>query len=487
MRLLAYIRVSRVAGREGDSFISPAVQRETIERHARGAGHQIADWLTDLDQPGSRDDRPEFQRALEAVERGEAEGIIVAKLDRFARSVAGAARALERLEAAGGTLVAVDLGMDTSTPAGRLMRNVLTSLAEFELDRIRESWATARDRAIARGVHISNVPAAGYQRREDGRLEPDPVAAPVIREVFRKRAAGASWNDLCDYLDAALPRENGGGWTRQTVTSMVSRRVYLGEAHQGDAVNADAHEPIVTRAEWEAAQAGGQRTPRRKDGALLAGILRCAGCGYAMTRQSDGKRGYSNYNCRKRHGAGICPEPSRISERRANEHVERAFLAWLEQEPIAVEATAASDAVAAALVKVEAAEAELAAYRDAGLVAVIGREAFVAGLTPRQAALDDARRELDEARRADVAWPLEPSKLLEAWPVLGTAEKGTILTAAIDAVAVRRADLPGQGSSVPGRMRIFWRGEAPADLPGRGRGGIRPLSVSYGPDEIRAA
>src|SRR5215210_1288508 len=184
MKLIGYIRVSRVAGREGDSFISPDVQLETIKRHAKGAGHQLADVLKDLDQPGSRDDRPEFQRALAAVERGEAEGIIVAKLDRFARSVAGASRALERLEAVGGTLVAVDLGLDTSTPGGRLMRSVLTALAEFELDRIRESWAHARDRAIARGVHISKIPPVGYVRGDDGRLQLDPVAAPIIREVF---------------------------------------------------------------------------------------------------------------------------------------------------------------------------------------------------------------------------------------------------------------------------------------------------------------
>jgi site-specific DNA recombinase len=487
MRLIGYVRVSRVAGREGDSFISPAVQRETIERHARGGGHQIVDWKQDLDQPGSKDDRPAFQEALAAVERGEAEGLIVAKLDRFARSVAGAARSLERLEAAGGTLVAVDLGLDTSTPAGRLMRNVLLALGEFELDRIRESWATARDSAIGRGIHICKTPAAGYQRGEDGRLEIDPAAAPVIHELFRRRAAGESWAACCEYLDTALPREEGHGWTHQTVSSMIERRVYLGEAHAGDSVNAEAHPGIVTRLEWEAAQSGGLQTPRRPSGALLSGLLRCAACGYTLTRGSGGARGYANYKCRVRHAAGICPEPSRISERRADEHVERTFLAWLENENIAAEATAASDGTAAALVQVEAAEAELVAYRDAGLVAVIGREAFVAGLAPRQEALEQARRGLEEAQRANVALPLDPKTLRETWPSLTTAEKGTILAAAIDAVAVRRADLPGQGSSVPGRMRIFWRGEAPADLPGRGSSGIRPLDANYAPDEIRAA
>jgi DNA invertase Pin-like site-specific DNA recombinase len=471
--------VSRVAGREGDSFISPDVQLETIERHARGAGHELVDVLKDLDQPGSRDDRPAFQDALQRVEHGEADGIIVAKLDRFARSVAGAARALERLETAGGTLVAVDLGMDTSTPAGRLMRNVLTALAEFELDRIRESWGQARDRAIARGVHISRVPPVGYQRGDDGRLEPDPVAAPIVREVFRRRAAGESWTDLAAYLDQALPRDNGAGWTRSTLGSIIARRTYLGEARQGDVANPDAHKPIVTRAEWEAAQSGGERTPRRNGAALLAGVLRCAACGYVMTRQSDGRRGYSNYTCRKRHAAGLCAQPARISERRANEHVERLFLEWLEREQIAAEPAAAGESVLAALAKVEAAEAELAAYRDAGLVTVIGREAFVAGLAQRQQTLDEARRELDDAQRATVALPAGGARaLLDEWPSLSVADKGTMIAAAIDAVAVRRADLPGQGSDVPSRLHVYWRGEAPTDLPGPGNSILRPLAVA---------
>ncbi|MDQ3858884.1 MAG: recombinase family protein [Actinomycetota bacterium] len=65
--LIGYMRVSRVAGREGDSFISPALQRERIEAHAKAHGHDVISWETDLDQPGSRYQRPGFQRALEAM------------------------------------------------------------------------------------------------------------------------------------------------------------------------------------------------------------------------------------------------------------------------------------------------------------------------------------------------------------------------------------------------------------------------------------
>src|SRR5262249_59341367 len=127
------------------SFISPAVQRERVEKFAAAHDHTVVEWFEDLDQPGSRYERPGFQAALASVEEGRADGIAVAALDRFARSVPDAAVALRRLEAAGGTLVSVRDSLDTSTPIGRFAPAMMLALAEPEVGRIRESWSVARD------------------------------------------------------------------------------------------------------------------------------------------------------------------------------------------------------------------------------------------------------------------------------------------------------------------------------------------------------
>lgn len=449
MRLIGYVRVSRVAGREGDSFISPDVQRERIEQLARANGHTIIAWQTDLDQSGSHINRPGFQAALAAVDAKEADGIAVAKLDRFARSVSGAGRALERLEQAGGTLVVGDLGMDTSTPAGKLMRNVLMALAEFELDRIRDNWLVARDRAVGRGVHISRVPPIGYRKLPDSRLDPDPDVAPLIRDLFLRRAAGESWRNLCAWLDTVLPRP--GPWGIGALQGVVRNRVYLGEARAGDALNVGAHAPIVSRAEWEAAQNRHQRHPRSGHQSLLAGLIYCDNCDGLLTPSSDGRRGYRRYDCQSR----VCAASVAISAPKVETYVERTFLELAAALPV-VEATQPTDPARDPLERLQQAEAELAEYRDAQLVSVIGREAFVAGLRERARVVEAAQQDVVVAQRQQPFMALTAS-VVDEWPALTVLERRLLLAAALEGVWVRRAHLRGQGTPVDARVRLVWR------------------------------
>jgi DNA invertase Pin-like site-specific DNA recombinase len=128
MRLDGYIRVSRIAGRSGDSFISPKVQRERIEGIAAAGGHTIVEWHEELDKTAkTKAHRPLFEKALSRIEDGESDGLVVAKLDRFSRSVSDAAVALQRIEDAGGAFISAEDSLDTSTPMGRFALRIIWS------------------------------------------------------------------------------------------------------------------------------------------------------------------------------------------------------------------------------------------------------------------------------------------------------------------------------------------------------------------------
>lgn len=134
---------------------------------------EIVHWWEELDASGARRDRPMFQLALERCERGDTGGIVVAKLDRFARSAIDAFEGIKCLKEAGARLVSVEDNFDGSTPMGRFAIGILTLIAELELERIKESWSTAVRSAVEGCTHLRN--SAGrlqareaWRRREEG-------------------------------------------------------------------------------------------------------------------------------------------------------------------------------------------------------------------------------------------------------------------------------------------------------------------------------
>lgn len=79
---VGYVRVSRVGGRGGDSFLSPDLQREEIVRAAAREGLEIGEVIEELDASGGDAKRPGWNRALEVVERGEAAAVVVYNISR---------------------------------------------------------------------------------------------------------------------------------------------------------------------------------------------------------------------------------------------------------------------------------------------------------------------------------------------------------------------------------------------------------------------
>lgn len=472
MRLDAYIRVSRVGGRAGESFIAPEVQREAIATWARLRDVAIAEWHRDLDQSGARSARPGFQRALERVEAGDSDGIVVAKLDRFARSVPDAAVAIRRIDAAGGVLSSVAENIDPTSPFGRFAITVMLAMAELELDRIRENWNIARARAIGRGVHL-RVPF-GYSRGADGALIPNEHA-PLVREVFRRRAAGASWGVLAAYLNEHSRTTTGAEWQTATAKHLIGVRSYTGTAHSGEHEKAGAHEAIVTEGEYLLAAKVRGVNPTHGDGALLAGLARCAACRYAAKRgKAKGRTGeIRSYRCKAQHGGGRCSLPVSIAEHRVDAYVEHAFLERLGD--LGYQLTTDGGDLDAAQQRLDEQEAELDAFAgDLEARRLLGQQRYHEKLRLRVEAVEAAREGLAEATPTGPA--LDPSTVTALWPSLSVPEKRTILRSAIDVVFLRRVTEASRAFDVPieSRVRILWHGEGPRDLPGRG---LKPVPL----------
>ena len=89
---------------------------------------------------------------MDAARRREIDSVAVVKLDRIARSVHHLTALAAELKALDVDLIVLDQAIDTTTPSGRLLFNVLGSIAEFERDLIRERTVAGLETARRKGL-----------------------------------------------------------------------------------------------------------------------------------------------------------------------------------------------------------------------------------------------------------------------------------------------------------------------------------------------
>ncbi len=467
-RFDGYIRVSRVGGREGDSFISPAEQRQKILDLAKLRGVKIDQFHEDLDQTGGKLDRPGLDALMARIRSGEVSGVAVARLDRLSRAgVADALRLVEEIHDCGASLAAVDLGIDPTTTFGEFALTIMLALARMERRRLAEGWDSAQRRAVDRGVHFGGrgVPF-GYRRENGHPLQIVPALVPVVNGIFERRADRKSVWQITDWLNTSHPREDGRRWVEGQVERIIKNRVYLGEAFHGDYRNTEAHHPIVKPSLFAAANAvkgGSGRSPRDAPALLGNGLLRCAGCRYVMQVGKDTRTGAETYRCRRYHGGGDCTEPATIMAHK----IEPALLAqvlvfagsrsWEESGPD-------TEALVALESELEYAEQRRSNFlADDELRERISRDAYLAEADRREREVEEARARVEAEREAVGTAEHRRHVLIEDWLEWDTAERAEALRQTLDSVYVKR----GRGS-VLDRMVIYAAGTDDLDKPVRG-------------------
>jgi DNA invertase Pin-like site-specific DNA recombinase len=473
-----YVRVSRVAGRKGESYISPKVQRDKITGWAKLHEVPLGEVVVEEDVSGAKPvDERGLGRLLGRVESGQSVGIIAYKLSRFGRGALETLQAVERIKKAGGRLVTVEDGVDSAKPGGRLLLTVLAGLAEEELEQRRAGWASARRQALERGVHVGPTPI-GYRRGRDGRLDEDERAAPFIAAAFSRRGQGESWGAIARYLEErkVLPLERKGrksvAWSRTGVTALIRSRVYRGELWDGaELVCKNAHKAIVTESQWRFAQLAGKSGSHVKDGSIaaqgiLSQIVYCAACGNRLSvtgsTSRNGER-IASYFCRIHHAtSGDCPAPAVASTRTLDPYVEGLLLAALaDPNSKLVKAHEIGARIDQAAARVKATEEELDSFLAAQLASVLGPERYRAEVERRQDDLRAAQRDLSEALTANLALgqagPRTPAQLLADWPTMTINEKRAVVRAYIDRVTLTKADPKRRRwQPIEERVQIDW-------------------------------
>ncbi len=490
-RVDGYIRVSRIGGRAGDGYISPEVQREQIEAFASLMGVDVDEWHDDQDFSGGNVERPAFLEVIRRIESGETGGVIVAKIDRFARSAPDGGAMVRRILDAGGIFASAQERIDPTTDFGKAMLNIMFVMAELQLDQLKSGWRTAKGRAISRGAHIGPTPF-GYERIARGRegsgtLVPHPQHGQAVSALFERAASGVGVSELARFMDDRAPRPEGTLWTTSSIGHLLENRVYLGEVTyrsrrdaQQTLRNPRAHEPLTDAATWNAAQRG--RRPSKRSGTpyALTGLVRCAACRYVMAGSRGGTNGQLRvYRCQGRHGGGKCPAPSMIVAEPLEALVLEQVRELLTGDTVRGDRVAGTPELGALAEALQAAEAEL----DAFMLDLANRsrygDRYETYLDARLRAVEEAEAAYQSTATSLGPLSIEPLR----WDDLDVDELHAIVAGAVDAVFIRRP--PHRGADVEQRALILWRGEAEDDLPGRGRK-VAPIRPFPWPREPKA-
>jgi len=178
------------------------VQRQAIVAECERRDWQLVETFEDAGYSARDLRRPGIQEALRALERGEASALVVAKLDRLSRSLLDFSKLMAKATEEHWALIALDVAVDTSTPTGEAMANMLATFSQFERRLISQRTKEALAVKKAQGVRLGRPPS---------------ISAQLARRIVRMRSEGMTLQAIADRLNEdGVPTARGGSMWRPT-------------------------------------------------------------------------------------------------------------------------------------------------------------------------------------------------------------------------------------------------------------------------------
>jgi DNA invertase Pin-like site-specific DNA recombinase len=291
-RCLIYTRKSSEEGLE-QNFNSLHAQREACEAFIKSQSGE--GWILsrmhydDGGCSGGNTDRPALGRLLDEIKQGNADIVVVYKVDRLSRSLADFVRLIDLFDKHDVSFVSVTQQFNTSSSMGRLTLNVLLSFAQFEREvtseRIRDKIAASKKKGLWMGGRVS----LGYDAN-DKRLCVNDSEAETVQHIYHRYLALGCVRKLKAELDNAAyvsktcsdvpPNRVGKRFSRGALYTILKNPLYVGKIRHRDQLHDGQHDPIVEHSMWEAVQRRFERSGDKKmlrtaakNPSLLAGLI----------------------------------------------------------------------------------------------------------------------------------------------------------------------------------------------------------------------
>ena len=229
LRVVAYLRVS--TDRQAEEGLGLKVQEDAIRGWAKARNAVVAAVMADEGVSGSNglDSREALPEALDALRRGDADGLVVYRLDRLARDLIIQETLLAEVKRLGGEVFSTSaaeagyLADDPDDPSRKLIRQVLGAVAEYERSMIALRLRSGRKRKAKDGGYAYGSPPFGF-RVEDGELVPDDGEQETLKRARGLQASGSSIREIVTILnEEGRSTKRGTRWHPTTVARVLGR------------------------------------------------------------------------------------------------------------------------------------------------------------------------------------------------------------------------------------------------------------------------
>ena len=296
-RVFVYLRVS--TDMQAEEGYSLQEQEYRLRKYCEANDWILVKIYTDGGFSGANLERPALKEMIKAIEKGEADIVLVDKLDRMSRSQYDTLYLIKKVfEVNNVAFVSRNESFDTSTPFGRAMVGILAVFAELERERLRERTADGRKGRAKEGKWKGSTPPTGYDyNKVTGFLEVNKYEAEQVKMVYEMFNARTPIYTIMNRMNSKGYRAKDAEWKEAKIRYVVESRLYLGEMKFKDEWVEAGHPAIISEETWERAQAILKEREKENDkfragrrySSPLAGLIRCANCGAKYHCRSNGK------------------------------------------------------------------------------------------------------------------------------------------------------------------------------------------------------
>ena len=267
-------------------------------------GMKVFKVYSDPGYTGANLNRPALQEILNDIKEHKINLVVSYKIDRLTRSPRDFYQLIELFDKHGVDFISVTERFDTSTPSGRLLRNIMLTFAQFERELTSERTKDKLLERAQKGMWNGGGRPFGY-KVADKRLVPDEQKAQKLTEIFALFAKTTSLGGTYQLLkEKKIFNDNGLPFSKSHLQSMLRNPIYIGKMRFSGRIYQGVHQPLISEDLFNRVQAvhhEKHRKMRLYKEYLLAGLVHCTECKSIMTQAFTNKKSgrYHYYRCTK--------------------------------------------------------------------------------------------------------------------------------------------------------------------------------------------